>query len=140
MGCAGDPQALQPLVAIGGLADQVGPGGLRQIGEALSLNNRAVAFWGAWGTEMMQQQLLCGTDGNAALLAYCREQSPGGDGVYVKDVPVHQGIFVTDVDSLVTRMVASVPAACGSAGVRRAAAAGPGPGWWARRAPPAPGS
>ena len=103
----GDPQALQPLVAIGGMADQVGPGGLRQIGEALSLNNRAVAFWGAWGTEMMQQQLLCGTDGNQALLAYCREQSPGGDGVYVKDVPVHQGIFVTDVDSLVTRMVAS---------------------------------
>jgi hypothetical protein len=106
----GDPEALKPLVAIGGLADLLGPGGLRQIGEAVSFNGKALAFWGAWGEATVQQQLLCGTDGNQALLEYCREQSPAGDGVYIKEVPVNQGIFLTEVDSLVTRLVASTGA------------------------------
>lgn len=102
----GDPEALTPLVGIGGLVDTVGPGGLRQIGEALSLQGRSVAYWGAWGEETFQQQVRCSSDGNQALLAYCREQSPNGDGVYLMQVPVHQGLFITDVDSLATRLVA----------------------------------
>lgn len=97
-------------MAIGGLADQLGPGGLRQIGESVSFNGKALAFWGAWGEETVQQQLLCGTDGNQVLLEYCREQSPAGDGVYIKELPVNQGIFLTEVDSLVARLVASTGA------------------------------
>lgn len=102
----GDPEALTPLVGIGGLADTVGTGGLRQIGEALSLQGRSVAYWGSWGEETFQQEVHCSSDGNQALLAYCREQSPNGDGVYRMQVPLHQGLFITDVDSLATRLVA----------------------------------
>lgn len=100
------PPQLKPIVGIHGLESLVGAGGLTAIGEAVSFNGKSIGYWGAWGQETFLQQVLCPTDGNAALRAYCVEQSPKKDGVYAFTIPKQQGIFVTDVDSLDTRIVA----------------------------------
>jgi hypothetical protein len=97
---------LKPLVEIGGLQGIVGAPGLTSIGEGLSFTGTSVAFWGAWGTEKLMQQLTCPTDGNADLRNYCIEKSENKDGVYKFSIPKNQAIFVTDVDTLVTRLVA----------------------------------
>jgi hypothetical protein len=99
------PSTLKTVVEIGGLEALVGSGGLKSIGEALSFNGTSVAYWGAWGTETLTQQLLCPTDGNGDLRKYCVEQSANNDGVYEFVIPKHQGIFVTDVDTLMTRLI-----------------------------------
>lgn len=100
------PTLLTPLVPVGGLKELVGPTGLTSIGEALSFDGTSVAYWGAWGTETLTQRLLCPTDGNQALRNYCVSQSSNHDGVYEFAIPKNQGIFVTQVDTLITRMVA----------------------------------
>lgn len=73
------------------------------LGEALSYDGRNLAFWGAWGPERRQLTLICPTDGEASVIAYCNEQYPNG---HVVDVPVHQGFFVQDVQTGTTRVVA----------------------------------
>ena len=93
------------LVSIHGLSDLVGGNGLESIGEALSFNGKSVAFWGAWGDEKIQQQVMCASDGNQAIRNYCIDQSPQKDGVYVFQVPRNQGIFVTDIETKDTRLV-----------------------------------
>jgi putative cell wall-binding protein len=92
------PTAPSPtLKTLVGIGDQV-PGGASTdkftgFGEALSFDGRYVAFSGSWGTETTSITLICPTDGNADLLAYCNQTYPSG---YTTTVPVHQGIFVYD--------------------------------------------
>lgn len=98
---------LIPLVAIGG---QV-PGERRgtvfnKLGEGLSFDGRFVAFWGAWGAETRSLTLECPEDGNQALIDYCVDLYPDG---FVTTVPVHQGIFVHDIRTGQTRVVAKTP-------------------------------
>ena len=87
--------ALRTIVGIG---DPV-PGGspadrFTNFGEGLSFDGRYVAFEGSWGSATRSVTLHCPTDGNADLIAYCREHY--GDAGYTVDVPVNQGIFVYD--------------------------------------------
>jgi hypothetical protein len=95
--------ALTTLVGIGdpvpGEIDQ----SFTQFGEALAFDGRYVAFWGAWGREMKTIWLDCPTDGNADLLAYCRDFV--GDNFPVT-VPVNQGIFVHDTRTGLTQQMA----------------------------------
>ena len=98
-----------PLHTLVGIGDQV-PGedagtGFRTFGEGLSVSSDGsqVAFWASWGAETFQKTLLCPTDGNADLIAYCNEQYPTG---LVVDVPVNQGIFVYDTASAQTIRIA----------------------------------
>lgn len=99
--------ALRALVRIG---DHV-PGEataqrFRQLGEGLSFDGRFVAFWGAWGLETEPLVLTCPEDGNADLLAFCRQQYPDGHTV---QVPVHQGMFVHDTVLRRTWAIAKSP-------------------------------
>jgi hypothetical protein len=101
---------LQTLVRIGGQVPGEPAGtGFRQIGEALSVSSdgRRVAFWGAWGTKMFQKTLICPTDGNADLIAYCNEVYPDG---LVVDIRARQGVFVYDTLTGVTTRVAQTGA------------------------------
>lgn len=94
---------LTALVRIG--VTSVGNGiaeAFRTVGEALSFDGGRVGFWGSWGSETRSVTVQCPSDGNAALLAACRSQDDNGtpnDGIYVFDVPAHQGIFVVDADA-----------------------------------------
>lgn len=65
-------------------------------GEGLSFDGRFVGFWGAWGTETRTVTLICPTDGEQGLLQTCQQQYPNG---YNAKVPLHQGIFVYDVQT-----------------------------------------
>lgn len=108
----GNPTALTSLVSIGGLADLTDAGGLTNIGEVLSFNGSAVAYWGAWGSDTITQQVSCAPSGNQARLTYCQEQSDNasvggvGNGNFQFEVPLNQGIFVTDVATKLTRLIA----------------------------------
>jgi len=89
---------LETLVAVGDRVpdEAVSPSTqFTKFGEGLSVSSagRHVAFWGTWGSEMRSETLICPTDGNADLIAYCNEQYPNG---YEVLIPVHQGIFVYD--------------------------------------------
>lgn len=98
---------LLPLVKIGGQVPGEAKGvGFNKLGEGLSFDGRFVAFWGAWGTETKALMLQCPTDGNKDLLAFCKAQYPNG---YATTVPVHQGIFVHDILTGSTRVVAKTP-------------------------------
>lgn len=109
----GDPTSLTPLAGIGGLKDLTDAGGLTNIGEVLSFNGRSVAYWGAWGTETITQQVSCAASGNASRLQYCQQQSADpdaggvGNGNFQFEVPRHQGIFVTDIATSLTKLIAS---------------------------------
>ncbi|MEZ4295019.1 MAG: hypothetical protein R3B70_08570 [Polyangiaceae bacterium] len=108
-----------------------------RLGEALAFDGRHVAFWGAWGTVSVtdpdtgevdcvsgcrQVSVSCPTEGNARRIEYCLLGSPLSDpdldpdipenhtGVYVLEVPVHQGIFVHDTELGRTRAVAKTGA------------------------------
>jgi hypothetical protein len=105
-----DPTELIPLVSIGGLSDLV-PGGLKSIGEGLSFDGNSVAFWGDWGEDTFPQIVACPEEGNQARLDFCLEESVNnpngiGNGMFQFDVSVNQGIFVTDLDTMKTRLVA----------------------------------
>jgi hypothetical protein len=91
-----------PLSVMVGFGDQVpgeAPGtGFGGFGEALSLSSdgNLVSFWASWGTETFQKTLLCPTDGNPDLIAYCNEIHPMG---LVVDIPVNQGFFVHNANT-----------------------------------------
>ena len=93
---------LQTLVGIGDPVPGETGATFTQFGEALSFDGRYVSFWGAWGAEKVTLWLDCPTDGNADLLAYCREFV--GDNFPV-EVPAHQGIFVHDTRTGVTTRI-----------------------------------
>lgn len=98
---------LTTLVAIGGQVPGEPDGtGFNRLGEGLSFDGRFVGFWGAWGDETKSLTLQCPEDGNQDLLAYCEELYPDG---FETTVPVHQGIFVHDIQTGQTRAVAKAP-------------------------------
>ena len=75
---------------------------LNRIGEALSFDGNKVGFWGSWGSETKQVEVRCAADGNSSVLAACRNNDTNGvagDGIYIFDVPMHQGIFVVDTET-----------------------------------------
>jgi len=94
------------LTTIAGIGDPV-PGvtgaSFNRFGEALSYDGRYVAFWGAWGSAQLTLWLDCPTDGNADMLAYCRD-FVGDD--HPVTVPANQGIFVADTQTRTVRLVA----------------------------------
>lgn len=98
-----------PLQVVVGIGDQV-PGeppgtGFTTFGEGLSVSNDGshVAFWASWGVATFPKILICPSDGNADLIAYCNSLYPFGLAV---DVPVNQGIFVYDAGTGVITPVA----------------------------------
>ncbi len=97
---------LQTLVEIGGQVPGEEPGtGFRAFGEGLSVSSDGgkVSFWASWGTQTFQKTLLCPTDGNPDIVAYCNQLHPTG---LVVNIPVNQGIFVHDAGTGVTTRVA----------------------------------
>lgn len=78
---------------------------LNRIGEALSFDGRRVAFWGAWGTETRTVSLSCPGEGNAAVVAACNAQT-GGTGQTTREVPLHQGILLADLETGALELVA----------------------------------
>jgi hypothetical protein len=115
----GDPASLQTVIQLGGLAELVGDEeGLTKIGEVLSFDGRTVAYWGAWGDDVNYQLITCSGEGNADRREYCMQLSIDGeqggigessDGAYyfLKEIPENQGIFVTDILTGRTKLVAS---------------------------------
>lgn len=104
----GSTPHLTPLVTIG---DRV-PGlksksVFNRLGEGVSFDGRFVAFWGAWGDETRTLLLKCPTEGNKDRIAYCNQQYPDG---FAVQVPRNQGMFVHDIRTGRTRVVARAPA------------------------------
>jgi hypothetical protein len=103
--------AQPPLTTLVSIGQQVpGESGgttFNRLGEGISFDGRLVAFWGAWGTETKTLVLQCPTEGNKQRIAYCNEQYPNGASV---QVPVHQGIFVVDIQTRQTQVIAKTPA------------------------------
>lgn len=125
---------LDPLVSIG---ERV-PGEsvndtFNGLGEGGAFDGRFVGFWGAWGEETKTVRLYCAEEGNRDRIDYCNQalvcEDTGetlGDPNSVcddvndpnfgiscyqdKDVPVNQGIFVHDIDTNSTRVVAKTGA------------------------------
>ncbi|KAL7510520.1 hypothetical protein ACHAXN_007420 [Cyclotella atomus] len=98
---------LKPLVQIGDhVVDVKGeetPATFTRFGEGLSFDGKAVAFWAAWGDEMVTLTKCCPEHGNKDRRQYCMEDDPntrdGMDGeigcMYQEvQVPAHQGFFV----------------------------------------------
>jgi hypothetical protein len=115
----GDPTKLKTVVSLGGLAELLGdPDGLTKIGEVLSFDGRSVAYWGAWGDDVSYQLISCSEEGNQDIREYCRELSnegeqggigQGSDGSYyfLREISDKQGIFITDIVTEKTRLVAA---------------------------------
>jgi len=98
------------------------------LGEGGAFDGRHVGFWGAWGEETRTVRLYCPTEGNKDRIAYCNQalvcedtgETIGDensicddetDSCYQdKEVPVNQGIFVHDIDTRSTRVVAKTGA------------------------------
>lgn len=109
--------------------------GLREVahfkdfGEALAFDGRFVGFWGAWGKETRTVRLYCPQEGNKDRIAYCNQElvcndtgetrgDPGSVCDDIEDpfygtrcyaerrVPVQQGIFVHDLETQKTHLVA----------------------------------
>jgi hypothetical protein len=101
---------LETLVAIG---DKV-PGEnskarFNRLGEGVSFDGRFVAFWGAWGTDTKTLNLVCPAEGNADRIAFCNQLCDEDPANCIRTVPVHQGIFVQDLQTRQTRAVAKTP-------------------------------
>ncbi|HUW75746.1 MAG TPA: hypothetical protein VMV70_03620 [Gallionella sp.] len=75
-------------------------------GEGLSYDGRYVAFWGAWGADKRNLDLVCPADGNKDRIAYCKATAPLPGYITRVQVPVNQGIFLHDTVSGKTLMVA----------------------------------
>jgi len=113
-----DDPPLTTLVDLHGLVPVTGAGSeFSRIGEALSFNGRYVAFWASWGETTRTLRLYCPQDGNADRRAWCSHEGVSGDpasvldpetGLWYQDkpVPLNQGIFVHDVETRTTRLVA----------------------------------
>ncbi len=119
------PTNIKPIVELGDLAMLVkDPNGLTRIGEGLSFSSKppwifgsrdTVGYWGSWGTETFTQTVAIPSDGRKELRDYALllddQQDDGvvnnsADGLFQFEVPVHQGMFLTNVNSGVTRLVA----------------------------------
>jgi hypothetical protein len=94
------------------------------LGEGGAFDGRFVGFWGAWGEDTKIVRLYCPTEGNRDRIDYCNQElvcegekvgAPNiicdETGCYQdKPVPVNQGIFVHDIDTRSTRIVAKAGA------------------------------
>jgi hypothetical protein len=103
------------------------------IGEGGAFDGRHVGFWGAWGPETRTMRLYCPTEGNKDRIDYCNQallcadtgetlgdpnsicddvNDPNfGISCYQeKQVPLHQGIFVHDIKTRRTQIVAKTGA------------------------------
>ena len=91
----------------GPLVDEDGlPLTFTKFGEGLSYDGRHVTFWGAWGSDTRNLDLVCPEDGNKDRIAYCKETAPLPGWVTRVEVPVNQGIFLHDTFNGKTLMVA----------------------------------
>ncbi len=121
---------LTTLVSIGGpVPGEASDKTFNGLGEGGAFDGRFVGFWGAWGEQTKTLRLYCQTEGNKDRIAFCNrnlvcqgtnelkedlnsicpaEEDPVfGDRCYQeREVPVNQGIFVTDTHTGKTRMVA----------------------------------
>lgn len=96
---------LKVLVKIGGAVPGERGARFTRLGEGLSYDGTFVAFWGGWGG-MRKVTVVCPEDGQAAVIAWCMEKSPNGDGIYQQDVPEKQGFFVHNAQTGQTYPVA----------------------------------
>ena len=114
---------LTTLVSIGGaVPGETNSATFTALGEGISFDGRKVGFWGAWGEETRKVRLDCAEEGNRDMIAYCNKAlvcsdsgatmgDPESDcddkGCYVdREVPVNQGIFVHDIKTHQTHVVA----------------------------------
>jgi hypothetical protein len=100
------PFKLKPVVRIGKKVPQSGKQRFTEFGEGISYNGTLMAFWAGWGPDRRVIRLHCPVDGNADLIAACKEQCPAVDteGNYCeREVPVKQGIFVRDANGEISR-------------------------------------
>lgn len=99
---------LKPLVPLGTPVPGIEGETINRLGEAISFNDHYIAYWGAWGTATQTVTLTCPTDGNADLIQYCNQQYPGG--VTTVEEPANQGIFITNILTKKTKLVAATGA------------------------------
>ncbi|MEZ5396849.1 MAG: hypothetical protein R2724_29260 [Bryobacterales bacterium] len=122
---------LTPLVSIGSAVPEEKNQTFAAFGEGLSFDGRHVGFWGAWGNKTRTVRLYCPTEGNQDRIAYCNQELVCADTGQVlgdpnsvcndptdpnygiacyqeKHVPVGQGVFVHDVKTRRTQVVAKV--------------------------------
>ena len=111
---------LKALVSIGMPVPNVTGATFNRFGEALSFDGRYISFWGAWGITAEPDpvtggngwktvDLTCPKDGNKDVIQSCLDQDKSGtegDGNYTLFEPVNQGMFVYDIASKTSRMVA----------------------------------
>lgn len=106
---------LRTLVGIGDPVPGVDGATFRAFGEALSFTGRSVAFWAAWGDATRELFLPCPTEGNRDRRDYCNATLPPRDPACTENcehgllasVPVNQGIFVYDLPTGKTELIAS---------------------------------
>jgi hypothetical protein len=121
---------LTTLVSIGGrVPGESGKFRFNAIGEGITFDGRFVGFWGAWGQQTRTVKLYCKDEGNKDRIAYCNQAlyceatdetlgDPGsicddqddprhGQSCYQeREVPANQGLFVHDVRTGKTHVVA----------------------------------
>lgn len=98
------PTSLRPLVSIGDQVPRLRTGTVfNKFGEGISYGGRYVTFWGAWGSATRIVHKDCPADGNADLIAFCKQAYPNGADL---QVPVNQGIFLYDTVKNWTGLVA----------------------------------
>ena len=122
---------LTAVVEIGDLVpDQLDSDRFNTIGEGIAFDGRFVAFWGAWGEDLRSVKLYCKEEGNKDRIAYCNqrlycaatEETLGepssvcddetdprfGKSCYTtRQVPANQGLFVHDIKTGRTSLVAN---------------------------------
>jgi hypothetical protein len=122
--------SLTTLISIGGqIPGDSGEGSFNALGEGIAFDGRHVGFWGAWGEETRTLRLYCPQEGNKDRIAYCNQelecrdtQEVMGDPTSVcddttdpmhgvscyteREVPINQGIFVHDIRTDKTHLVA----------------------------------
>lgn len=124
---------LTPLVTVGGAVPSEPGYAFVTFGEGLAFTGRHVGFWGTWGAATRTVRLYCPAEGNRDRTAYCNQELVCADSGEVlgdpnsicddvtdpnygiacyqeKPVPVQQGIFVHDVRTRRTQVVAKTGA------------------------------
>ncbi len=102
---------LKTLMSIGDSVPGISGATFSRFGEGVSFDGANVAFWGTWGTQTQTLRLHCPTEGNRDRVEYCRDEDPATDRSTAerwqdKPIPVNQGIFVHNVSSGKTKLLA----------------------------------
>jgi hypothetical protein len=98
------PIVLETVVKIGDPVPGAAGQKFRRFGEAISVstNGRHVLFWAGWGADR-PVTLVCPTEGNADMRAFCNKEWPNG---FTGSVPAYQGFFLRDMQSKTTIVIA----------------------------------